>query len=418
MREIHVIPARAVTHGPRHHFFGYYDKSPWDATGRYMLALEAPFGDREPDSADRATVGVIDLGAGCSFHPMADTTAWNWQQGAMLQWLPSAPERLIIFNDRRDGAFVSVVMDIRNAEARVLPRPIYAISRDGARALTVNFSRLNDWRPGYGYAGVPDPWEDDPQPDDDGIYVMDLATGESRLILSLAQVVAHRHEKRMEGLHHWFNHLQFNTDDSRFVFLHRWPREKGGRYTRMLTAAPDGSGLYCLSDHDMTSHFDWRNERQILAWATRREVGDRFFLFDDRTARFEAIGDGVLTEDGHCSYSPDGRWILTDTYPDRENMRALMLYRDRREATSPAEAGLPSPRRRDAAPTCDDEGVRVDIGRFYAPPELPTPARCDLHPRWSRAPAKRVGRHVCIDSAHEGTRQMYVLEVTEVVRRA
>jgi len=383
--EQHPAPVRAVTTGPRHHFFGYYDKSPWDATGRYMLALEAPFGDREPRPDDRATVGVIDLASDYSFHPLAETTAWNWQQGAMLQWLPSAPHRLIIFNDRRDDAFISVIMDIRNAEARILPRPIYAISRDGSRALTPNFSRLNDWRPGYGYAGIPDPWKDDPQPDDDGIYLMDLKTGESRLIISINHVVAHRHEERMEGGHHWFNHLLFNTDDSRFVFLHRWPREAGGRYTRMFTAAPDGSDLYCLSDHDMTSHFDWRNERQILAYAHRREVGDRYFLFADRSGEFEVIGEGILTTDGHCSYSRDGNWILTDTYPDRDRMRALILY-------SPQDQR------------------RVDIGEFFAPPQLVGPIRCDLHPRWSRD-----CRQVCIDSAHEGTRQMYAVDVSRVV---
>jgi hypothetical protein len=379
------VPVRAVTAGPRHHFFGYYDKSPWDATGRYMLALEAPFADREPGPDDRAAVGVIDLDAGCAFHPLADTVAWNWQQGAMLQWLPSAPDRLIIFNDRRDGAFVSVIMDIRNAEARILPRPIYAISRDGSRALTPNFARLADLRPGYGYAGIADPWRENPQPDDDGIYEMNLATGESRLIISVAQVANLGRDETMAGRRHWFNHLLFNPDDSRFLFLHRWQRGADSRYTRMFTAAPDGSGLFCVSDHEMVSHFDWRSARQILAWARRREVGDRFFLFTDQSGEFEVVGEGVLTTDGHCSYSPDGKWILTDTYPDQEHMRRLMLYRP-------------------------DQNRRVDLGGFFSPPELQGPIRCDLHPRWSRD-----GRQVCIDSVHQGTRQMYVVEVSQVV---
>jgi hypothetical protein len=55
-------------------------------------------------------------------------------------------------------------------------------------------------------------------------------------------------------------------------------------------------------------------------------------------------------------------------------------------------------------------GRRIDIGRFYAPPELQGPVRCDLHPRWSRD-----GKMICFDSAHEGTRQVYVINATEIV---
>jgi hypothetical protein len=51
-----------------------------------------------------------------------------------------------------------------------------------------------------------------------------------------------------------------------------------------------------------------------------------------------------------------------------------------------------------------ESGRRIDRGRFYSPPELAGACRCDLHPRWSRD-----GRRVCFDSAHEGTRQMYLL---------
>jgi hypothetical protein len=385
-RETHLEPI-AVTRGPKHHFFGYYDKSPWDATGRYMLALEVEFMDRPPTPQDKAVVGLIDLGENCKWHPLAETYAWNWQQGTMLQWLPSEPERKIIFNARDGDRFISVILDVHTGERRTLPMPIYALSRDGGCAVTLNFARVHRTRPGYGYVGVPDPWVDDPCPEEDGIYRMDLQTGEHRLVISLAQIAEVGHDPSMDGrVHHWFNHLLFNHDGTRFIFLHRWQRRDGrGFYTRMFTANPDGTEIYCVADHEMVSHFDWKNPRQILAWARQRDVGDRFFLFTDKTGEREIVGEGVLTCDGHCSYSPDGRWVLTDTYPDRESRRTLILYRW-------------------------EDGLRVDIGRFYSPPELRGEIRCDLHPRWSRD-----GRMVCIDSAHEGHRGLYVLDVTPLV---
>ncbi|NCQ33272.1 MAG: hypothetical protein GW802_38655 [Armatimonadetes bacterium] len=343
--------------------------------------------DRPQRPGEAAVVGLIDTANGNQWTPLAETRAWNWQQGTMLHWLDWDPAGRIIYNDVRDGQFVAVTRKVHSAEERVLPRPVYNVSRDGHQAVTLNFSRVHRCRPGYGYCALPDPREGELHPAEDGIYWMDLETGENRLILSLDQIVGIRHDATMDGVEHWFNHLLFNQDGSRFIFLHRWVRpETRNWYTRMFTATPDGSDICCLSDHELVSHFDWRNPRQVLAWATRHEVGNRYFLFDDQTEHLEVVGEGTLTCDGHCSYSPDGRWILTDTYPAREDhKRTLLLYR----------------------PTDD---FRVDVGRFYSPPELQGEIRCDLHPRWSRD-----GKRVCFDSLHEGTRQLYVMDVTEVV---
>ncbi len=67
--EVH-CPVRAVTHGPEAHFFGYYDKSPWDSSGRYMLALEAAAVDRMPLAGETAKILLLDLETNtCDLHP-------------------------------------------------------------------------------------------------------------------------------------------------------------------------------------------------------------------------------------------------------------------------------------------------------------------------------------------------------------
>ena len=380
--------AQAVTSGPMHHFFGYYDHDQFDATDRLLLATEIGFIDRPPQPDDAVTLGMVDLQGGNRWVPLAVTHAWCWQQDSMMQWLGSAPDRLVIYNARAGDTFCAVVRDVQRGETRTLSRPVYAASPDGKLGVSLNFARLAVTRPGYGYVGLPDPWHDVSHPDDDGLYIVDLQTGDSRLIISYAQIVGIRHEAGMEGTKHWFNHLLFSPDGRRFISLHRWrPPGAAGWKTRMFTANADGSDIHVVADHDMVSHFIWRDATHILAWSREPETGDHFHLYTDQTDEVQVVGDGLLTVDGHCSYSPDKRWILTDTYPDRERNRRLLLFR------------------------VADQKV-IELGRFYAPRELDGEIRCDLHPRWNRA-----GTHVCIDSVHENQRQVYLLDVSDIVRQ-
>ncbi|MEX0745195.1 MAG: hypothetical protein WD118_06300 [Phycisphaeraceae bacterium] len=377
------VPMRRITTGPGHHFFGYYEKTPWDATGRYVLAMGAPFADRQPTPGETATIGMIDLAADDRFTPLDDTEEWSWQQGAMLQWLGSAADRLAIYNRTADGRMAAIVRDVHTGDTRTLPRPIYAVTRDGRHAMSLNFHRLHVLRPGYGYVSATPHEISHPAPDDDGVFHIDVDTGASRLIVSLAQLAANQPRDVFADAPHWVNHLQVSPDGERVAFLHRW-RGPASFQTRLYVCRRDGSELRLLSDTTHFSHYDWRDGRTILGWATGDQGRRAFYLYDIERGRTETVGEGVLTVDGHCSYSPDRRWVLNDTYPDERAMRTLMLYR-------PAD------------------NRRVDLARFYAPPQLTGPIRCDLHPRWSRD-----GRAVCIDSAHEDTRHMYVLDVSSI----
>lgn len=54
-----------------------------------------------------------------------------------------------------------------------------------------------------------------------------------------------------------------------------------------------------------------------------------YHLYEDADdGQVTIIGEGILTENGHMTYSPvDKRWLLTDTYPDPvTNERVLILF--------------------------------------------------------------------------------------------
>ena len=381
--------ARAITRGPRFHWFGYYDKLEFDPAGRYVLANQADFESRSPGPDDVIRVGMVDLEDHDRWIELGETRAWNWQQGCMLQWLPGSKTE-VIWNDRQEGRFVAHILDVRTRKRRTLRAPIYALSPDARWAIYPDFRRLNDCRPGYGYAGLPDPNFEKPIPDDAGLWRLDLGAGTSTLLVPFSEAakVPHKRNPPGPGAKHWFNHLLYNTDGTRFIFLHRWraPQDKTFS-TRMFTASADGRDLYVLDPWGDTSHFVWRDARHVLAWAWHPSLQNKFYLYEDRTENVAAAGGDVMTVNGHCTYLPGNRWILNDTYPDTNRMQNLYLYRV-------------------------ESGTRVALGSFPAPRGYQGEWRCDLHPRSSPD-----GRKVVIDSAHAGGRQMYLVDISGAVAR-
>ena len=377
--------ARAITQGPKHHFFGYYGIYPWDATGKYHLCLQSDFHDRPPADGDSAVIGLIDMETG-AFEAVAETQAWNLQQGSMMHWLPTAPDRLITYNARDDDRFISVIQDIHTGHKRLLPYPIAAITRDGHKALGLNYARLWDMRPVVGYPGLTDPNADKMHPDDDGLYIMDTATGEGKLLFSYEDARDYLSSyPEIQNHKLWFNHPFINRDDSRVAFVVVYWDDAGARRTVCLSMTLEGGDIRIMNDL-LTSHCDWRTSDVILGWFTMKE-GTSFFLVNDVTGEYESVRPDILSRDGHCSFTRDGAWLLDDEYPDDNDLRALFLW-------NMAEERL------------------VVLGRFLSPPFFRNEIRCDLHPRWSRDE-----RQVSFDSIHEGSRQIYVIDVSEVVER-
>jgi hypothetical protein len=380
-------PIRALTQGPKFHWFGYYDKLEFDPTSRYVLGMEVAFQHRTPEPQDRIRLGMIDLESGDRWQDLGSSCAWSWQQGCMLQWLPGSRTE-VIYNDREGDRFVSHILDVKSGKQRSLPAPVYGISPDARWAVHPDFRRIHDTRPGYGYAGIPDPNKQVDAPDDAGIWHVDLRTGKHELIIPLSKAAAIPNEHdEMKGAKHWFNHLLVAPDGKRFIFLHRWQRPGQLSFlTRMFTSNPDGTDLYVVDPYGQTSHFIWRDSQHILAWARHPSHGDKFYLYEDRTDKVEVVGPDVMTVNGHCTYLPDKRWILNDTYPDAQRNQNPYLYEVQ-------------------------TGRRVPLGHFPSPPEYSGEFRCDLHPRYGPD-----GKKVVIDSPHGGNgRQMYLIDIGAIV---
>ncbi len=380
---------KAVTVGPRHHFFGYYGIPPWNKSEKYLVCLESSFQDHLPEPHEAAGICLIDVKSG-NLKRVGETRAWNFQQGAMLHWNPLQPESEILYNERRGDQIVSAALDVESGKKRYFDRAINAVSHNGRFALGLTYGRLTRLRPVVGYVGARDPNPDDPHPANDGIFLLNLKTGTAKLTISVDEVYERlvRTNPELKDRHMWFNHTVFNKDDSRFFFLARTWKDADGRRqleSAMLTARLDGSDLREVVPYGTgVSHFEWRNNRQIMA--TFRFQGDiKHVLFTDGARDYQAVGEGFLQGDGHCSFAPDEKWLVTDRNLNETLEKMLMIY------------NLESKR-------------GLVLGKFGMKERrfLSGDLRCDLHPRWSRT-----GRAICFDSINgaDGTRQLHLAQL-------
>jgi hypothetical protein len=394
------VPVRQITKGPSHHWFGYYDKLEFDPTNRFVLSNQVGFEHRTPKADDEIKVGFVDLEEGDRWTELGSSRAWGWQQGCMLQWRPGSASE-VIWNDREGDQFVSRIIDVRTGKTRTLPKPVYALSPDGKWAVTTDFARLQNMRPGYGYVGLKDRYRKGKAPEESGIWRMNLETGESELIVSLASLARVPYRgKPLTDQWNYTNHLLVSPDSRRFIFLHRWRKlgpddaefkTNNGFTTRMFTANLDGTDRYVLDPSGRTSHFIWKDAASVCAWTVPTGQPAGFYLFKDQTREIVRVGEGVMKRNGHNTYLPIGEnqeWILNDTYPQGgKRQQTSYLYHE------------PS-------------NKRYDLGHFHLPPKYTGEWRCDTHPRSSND-----GEKVVIDSPHGGEgRQLWLLDVAEIVR--
>ncbi len=382
------FPARRISPADGQYFFGYYDLQP--ISGNLHLAHKIGFTDRIQKPGESAQIGLIEMGKD-TFECLDTTEGWCFQQGAMLQWNPAAPGEEIIYNCFDGFDYYATVLNIHTGAKRYLDRPVANVSPDGKYALSINFERLYNFRPGYGYAGVGDPFYYENHSANDGIFLIDMKTGKSRLILSMEQIWDFYGRECYKGTDKKItvNHITFNTDASRFLFLVRDFAAEGQKYlTATITANTDGSDLFLLASGGAQSHYYWKDKETVIFYCDGRDLPCargwlHNYIIKDKTHEGELVGGGFFNRDNHMSYTPDRKLLLTDTYPDEsriQHLRVSDLARD----------------------------LCLEIGGYYSM-QAPVDCRCDLHPRFSPD-----GRLISFDSTHEGYRGIYTVDMDEI----
>lgn len=354
-------------------FFGYYDRSPVNENGHLLYNKILPEGN---------------IGLFVDNKMLAVTGAWNFQQGALASWLEN---NFFIYNcfdslakdciQLNKGLCCRKINAITGEEYHI-PFPVYSAVPDCDIGLSLNFDRITYLRPEYGYTARNVASEHFPSPEDDGVFAVNLKTGETKLLFSFADLS--QGLSNIDNTKQKINHIQLSSDGKRCIFLYRWFDNFGVKHSRLYFARLTDGYLALLADEGMVSHCNFVDEIHVGGWMC---LGGRngYYCIDTQTGYYRPEAPGVLNEDGHPTFCE--RYLITDTYPDRSGMMKVSIY-DRLDRCLIAE------------------------NRLFSPLVFRDEKRCDLHPR----PIVKDGKiaAIYVDSAHSGKRRLYRLVPKEI----
>lgn len=443
---------RVSPRNDKHYFFGFHDLLITNQHGDKVLALEVSDISHPPLPGEMAISGYIIAGEN-KFVPIKGTMAWNYPQGARQQWLD---DNLFIFNDKVGEVWGSHIVDASiNKIIQTNSFPIHCYSDLSEEVFFINYSRV--YRVGgYGYTGLTDEMANNDIPTDCGIFKGNLKNNTYELFVSISQIAACGElSPVITGYPHYVTHLYLNPSKTRIAFLHRYRISDGGETTRLMSIDVDGTNLRCLAKGSL-SHFTWIDDIRIFIWGQKsasisniresklynnkvvklgvglaKEVVKNYlgksintinkmsFLIvnDQNQNNINPIALGLLTEDGHPMLCPTHNdCLVTDTYPDVNGERALMIYNHilnkridigkfKMLEVKPDQHAFSVDKVLDGIDERIKKHFSIDLYCFTR-----SGFHCDLHPRWSFN-----GEVVYFDSIHEGTRQIYSVNVSNLI---
>lgn len=351
-----------------HTFFGYYDLSPFNKKSNEVLYLKVH--KNRPEEAD---IIVHDLDRE-EIKLVESSLAWNWQQGSRLRWYPKSNDE-IFYNVFKNGSYGSEKANIRNKEKTFYEKPIYDIDPEGEYGLSLNFERLGEMRPGYGYQKRSKSISKALK--DEGVFLVEMSSGESTLILKYEDIAKKLNISTPNFEKNYINHLSFSPSGTKYLFF--WLTKVNNYHEAYLFVHDlNAKEIIPLETKRKVSHYVWLNDNCILCTAYDQNNECSYYKYY-LNGNVELVNPTSLNFDGHPTVLSDNL-ILTDSYPDGDGFQKVLisdLQKDRSEV----------------------------ILEIYSRYKANAEKRTDLHPRINHA-----GKQICFDANVNGRRELFILK--------
>lgn len=334
----------------RHVFCGYYDYFP--IFNQKLLCQSVKKFSKT--CKNNSEIGYFDLITG-QYVRLTETSAWCWQQGSRLHW--SQDGQFIIYNDVSNSNYCTHFFDVekRKILKTIIPA-LYDMNLSEKIGASLNFSRLQRLRKGYGYDKLPDETILDNAPENDGLFLVDIVNNTSRLVVSLydlASDVDPNHENQ-----HYLNHICFSPNGAKIMFFHIWTSSSWpGWKTRLCVYRIESDELIFLEETDNVSHYNWINNEELLITGSSLGTKESFYrIYNECTKTYSIVDSEQLHLDGHPTVIKGKKGFISDTYPSKSMIQELFYY--------------------DL-----EQQKRSNLVYLYSDPRLTSEFRCDLHPK-------------------------------------
>lgn len=357
-----------------HVFCGYFDISP-DSSFDSNSILVHVLDKSAAAGADHINIACADIKTG-EIKILTASNAWCWQMGARLRW--GKEKGIIYFNDFISGHYCCRKFDINaDKDIEMIPFALYDISADEQVGVSINFSRLQRLRPGYGYSNKPDSSEGVVSPSDDGLFVIDMQKFTSSLLISYSQL-----DKLVPANNKgecYINHVSISPRRKNIMFFYIWCTESLPGWKATLCVINFKSRkFYCLESEDQVSHYDWLDDDTLLITGMVNGTRERFYryYYIDKGLK-ESINDEHLKQDGHPVFSRISDRFYSDTYPDKHYRQSFFQY---------------------------ENNIYTKLADLYHNPRMFEEKRCDLHPHYFQTKEA-----VAVDTTYSGNKRSIIV---------
>jgi hypothetical protein len=366
---------KLIDFGIKNIFFGYYDHMPFSNDMKYFLSHEL--------STD-LRLNLYDFYASKIKikKNLVRTDHFNLQQGTRPIWISS---RKIIFNNVINEKLIATIYDIENDSITNYAFPVQEISTKNNIIISIDYSKLDKINKDYSYNMT----GKISQKKVDGILGYDYIDNKVVFNLSLNDIHLSSNNKTLSLLDCEINHINHSPYNNTFAFIYRSKVFNG--FSELFIYNYNIDKLTSLYSGSLISHYCWINENMIFAYLNQSNQSGFYeinFLNNINFSQKLLPGNQESIPDGHPSLSPNSKWLVYDTYPDKKRQSHLYIINNKL---------LKKPE-------------KILIGKFFSPLKFYGYNRCDLHPRWSPD-----GKFISIDSTHEGIRKSYLINVSKII---